>query len=104
MPVSKNHYLSHLPLEILQWGPPRLYWCMLFEHENQQFKRAAMHSNFANVLWSCANSKARGLCLELLHNKPRDVQPSGEQIMSELLELEVERWMAQEAFRYGVGF
>ena len=100
----KNHYLSHLPLEILQWGPPRLYWCMLFEHENQQFKRAAMHSNFANVLWSCANSKARGLCLELLHNKPRDVQPSGEQIMSELLELEVERWMAQEAFRYGVGF
>ena len=34
----KNHYLSHFPLEILRWGPPRSYWCVLFEGENQDFK------------------------------------------------------------------
>ena len=91
----KNHYFSHLPLEILQWGPPRLYWCMLFEHENQFFKGAASHSNFANVLWSCANAKARATALELMHKSPETTTPAED---SE----EYEQWMAQEVFRYGV--
>ena len=34
----KNHYLSHFPLDILRWGPPRSYWCTPFEGENQDFK------------------------------------------------------------------
>ena len=34
----KNHFLSHFPLEILRWGPPRSYWCTPFEGENQDFK------------------------------------------------------------------
>ena len=62
----KNHYLSHIPLDILHWGPPRNYWCMSFEHENQLTKAGASHSNFANVLWSAADHKALSvaLCVE----------------------------------------
>ena len=59
----KNHYLSHIPLDILRWGPPRTYWCMPFEHENQLTKGAVTHSNYANVLWSAADHKA--LCVAL---------------------------------------
>ena len=60
----KNHYLSHVPLEILWWAPPRNYWCIPFEHENQLIKGGATHSNFSNVLWSCADEKALGVALE----------------------------------------
>ena len=54
----KNHYLSHIPLEILHWGPPRLYWCEDFEHENQLTKNGVSHGNYANVLLSAAEHKA----------------------------------------------
>lgn len=54
----KNHYLSHLPLDILYWGPPRSWWCEPFEHENQYVKGDASHSNYANVLHSVAEGKA----------------------------------------------
>jgi hypothetical protein len=64
----KNHYLQHLPLDIVRWGPPRLFWCMLFEHENQLFKRIASHSNFANVLHSCAHGKAMHVALLWLYS------------------------------------
>ena len=59
----KNHYLSHLPLDILRWGPPRNYWCIPFEHENQLFKGGASNSNFVNVLWSAADEKALKVAL-----------------------------------------
>ena len=58
----KNHYLSHLPLEILQWGPPRMYWCMNFEGENQVMKEGAS-GNFANPVMSAAEHKS--LCVAL---------------------------------------
>ena len=54
----KNHYLCHIPLEILHWGPPRNYWCEDFEHENQLTKNGVTHSNYANVLQSAAEHKA----------------------------------------------
>ena len=56
--------MSHLALETLHWGPPRNYWCIPFEHENQLFKGCASHSNFANVLWSAADGKALSVALE----------------------------------------
>jgi hypothetical protein len=59
----KNHYLSHLPLEIIRWGPPRNYWCIPFEHENQLIKGGASHSNFENVVWSAADIKALKVAL-----------------------------------------
>ena len=58
----KNHYLSHLPFEILQWGPPRLYWCMPFEQENQVIKEGAS-GNYANPVMSAAEHKS--LCVAL---------------------------------------
>lgn len=54
----KNHYLSHLPLEILRWGPLIGFWCEPFEHENQYTKGAVSHSNYANSLLSSADGKA----------------------------------------------
>ena len=62
----KNHYLSHLPLEILRWGPPRGYWCEPFEHENQYSKGSVIHGNFANVLLNVAEGKAPLVALESL--------------------------------------
>jgi hypothetical protein len=59
----KNHYLSHIPLDLLHWGPPRFYWCMMFEHENQLTKRGAQ-GNFLNVLWSAAENKSLHVALE----------------------------------------
>ena len=60
----KNHYLSHVPLDILRWGPPRGYWCIPFEHENQFSKSDASHSNFANICQSVAEGKALRVALE----------------------------------------
>jgi len=62
----KNHYLSHLPLEILRWGPLRGFWCEPFEHENQYFKGSATHSNYSNVLVSCAEGKALKVAVETI--------------------------------------
>jgi hypothetical protein len=65
----KNHYLSHFPLEILLWGPPRNYWCMTFEHENQLVKGAFEHCNFASVEMSAADEKALRVALEHLESR-----------------------------------
>ena len=37
--VQKLHYLFHIPANILQFGPPRNYWCMRFEAKHRFFKR-----------------------------------------------------------------
>ena len=62
----KNHYFSHFPLDILRWGPPRAYWCMNFEHENQLVKSAFDTCNFSNVLFSAADEKSLRVALEEL--------------------------------------
>lgn len=62
----KNHYLSHLPLEILRWGPLRGYWCEPFEHENQYSKGSVVHGNYANALFSCAEGKALRVAFETM--------------------------------------
>ena len=60
----KNHYLSHVPLDILRWGPCRGYLCEPFEHENQYSKGAVTHGNFANPLRDVAEGKALSVALE----------------------------------------
>ena len=62
----KNHYLSHLPFEILRWGPLVGYWCEPFEHENQYTKRSASSGNYANVLFSCSEGKALLVALQTM--------------------------------------
>ncbi|KOO29606.1 hypothetical protein Ctob_014991 [Chrysochromulina tobinii] len=44
--VPKHHFATHIPLDILFWGPPINYWCMMLESENQVFKKEGKHSNF----------------------------------------------------------
>ena len=65
----KNHYLSHLPYEILLWGPLTGYWCEPFEHENQYTKGSVSHSNYANALLSAADGKALLVALETMEGK-----------------------------------
>ena len=49
----KQHFLTHIPRDILLFGPPRLYWCMRFEAFNQVFKKIAVSGNFHNTLKRC---------------------------------------------------
>jgi len=48
--VPKHHFVTHVPLDILFWGPPRNFWCMMLESENQVFKQVGKHSNFKSAL------------------------------------------------------
>ena len=40
----KHHFCTHLPSDILMYGPPRHYWCSRFEAMNQvrNYKCAAL--------------------------------------------------------------
>ena len=59
----KNHYMAHIPLDILHWGPPRNYWCIPFEHENQMIKNGASHGNFVDPVRNAAEAKACDVAL-----------------------------------------
>ena len=51
----KNHFASHFPSDIRNFGPARGYWFMRFEALNQLFKSFASTGNFANTCHRCAN-------------------------------------------------
>ena len=72
----KNHYLSHLPFEILRWGPLVGYWCEPFEHENQYTKRSAGSGNYANVLFSSSEGKALLVALQTMEMADPSLTPS----------------------------
>ena len=42
----KHHFLSHLPIDIHLYGPPRGYWCFGFEAFNKVIKAGAKRSNW----------------------------------------------------------
>ena len=42
----KHHFLSHLPLDVWRYGPPRGYWC--FEAFNKESKAGGQRTN-----WKC---------------------------------------------------
>ena len=50
----KAHFYSHYPMDILNFGPTRQYWCMRFEAFNQFFKRVATGGNFQGTLYRLA--------------------------------------------------
>ena len=49
----KHHFLSHLPLDVWNFGPPRGYWCFGFESFNRIIKRGCKRANFNNESLSC---------------------------------------------------
>ena len=50
----KNHFACHFPVDILNFGPVRQYWCMRFEALNQLFKTFAKTGSFRNTCGRCA--------------------------------------------------
>lgn len=50
----KHHFCSHIPLDILRFGPARHYWCMRFEAMNQVFKQIAKGGSFRDTCKRCA--------------------------------------------------
>jgi hypothetical protein len=54
----KHHFVSHFPQHIIDWGPPRLYWCMRFEAENQLIKALAVACNMKSMLYTVTNGMA----------------------------------------------
>ena len=50
----KNHFASHFPTDIMNFGPVRGYWCMRFEALNQLFKNFASTGAFRSTCRRCA--------------------------------------------------
>ena len=50
----KHHFLSHLVLDTLRYGPPREYWCFGFEAFNKVIKDGARRSNWKDTTGSIA--------------------------------------------------
>jgi|TARA_B110000046_G_C12996776_1_gene400357 hypothetical protein len=42
----KHHFITHTPIDLLRFGPPRGFWCMSFEGFNKLIKQAAELSNY----------------------------------------------------------
>lgn len=42
----KHHFATHVPIDVLRFGPPRGYWCMSFEGFNKLVKQATEISNY----------------------------------------------------------
>lgn len=42
----KHHFMTHLPVDLLRFGPLRGFWCMSFEGFNKIVKQAAEISNY----------------------------------------------------------
>jgi len=52
--VPKFHFVQHIPIHILLFGPPRLYMAFMLETKNGIYSRAGEHCNFKNPLLSMA--------------------------------------------------
>ena len=61
----KNHFASHFPIDIMNFGPVRTYWCMRFEALNQLFKNFAKTGSFRDTckrvadFWAMYTARAR---------------------------------------------
>jgi len=52
--IPKFHFVQHIPLDILRFGPPTNWWCLMMETENGVYVHAGELSNFVNVMHSMA--------------------------------------------------
>ena len=51
----KHHFETHVPIDLLRFGPPRGYWCMSFEGFNKVVKQATEISNYRGEDLFCMN-------------------------------------------------
>ena len=61
----KNHFATHLPVDILRFGPPTYWSEMKFEMKNQWFKQRARLSNFISLLRTLAYDTEMRMGLDL---------------------------------------
>ncbi|XP_071821716.1 uncharacterized protein [Apostichopus japonicus] len=47
--TPKQHYLIHMPMLIVMYGPPIRLWCTRFEAKHRFFKKIARLGNFKNI-------------------------------------------------------
>ena len=59
--TPKMHYLIHLPLQLLKFGPLRHHWCMRFEAKHAFFKSFKMKC-FKNIPKTLANKHQLWMC------------------------------------------
>jgi hypothetical protein len=59
--VPKMHYLLHLPLQMMRFGPLRNLWCMRFEAKHGFFK-GIKWKNFKNLAFSLATRHQKWMC------------------------------------------
>ena len=52
--IPKFHFVQHIPLDILRFGPPTNWWCLMMETENGVYVHAGELSNFVNIMYSMA--------------------------------------------------
>ena len=63
--IPKQHFLVHLPSQILKFGPLIRSWCMRFEGKHAYFKELAKKiKNFKNIAFSLANKNQKIVCAE----------------------------------------
>jgi hypothetical protein len=67
----KNHFVQHIPADILLYGPPRNFWCMRFEAKNQEHKRSAKLGDFKGVSKTVSEFWAMRSGLRLLGKRKR---------------------------------
>lgn len=67
--LPKHHFCTHIPVDILNFGPSRMYWCMRFEAMNQVFKQIAAGGNFREILKRCAHHACVRTALISVWNK-----------------------------------
>ena len=75
----KHHFLLHLPIQILRYGPLRNQWLMRFESKNNSFKNYKVH-NFINLSFSMAKSHQLRSCYDQLRmpgTNPANVHSDG---------------------------
>ena len=61
----KHHFLLHLPMQILRFGPLRNQWLFRFESKNNSFKNFKTH-NFINLPYSLTKYHQLASCYSLL--------------------------------------
>jgi hypothetical protein len=62
--TPKMHYMTHLPQQMLMFGPLRHHWCMRFESKNAQMKGFTTNC-FKNIPLSVAIRHQQWLCYHL---------------------------------------
>lgn len=63
--IPKQHFLMHIPSQILKFGPLIRSWCMRFEGKHAYFKDLAKKiKNFKNIPYSLAQKNQKVVCTE----------------------------------------